>query len=364
MRSLHKVYFVLFLVSLALASFGSPQPTHAANFTATQSGFWFSSTTWGGAGVPTANDNVTIPAGIIVETDGTITRNGTTLVNGEFSGEVNFTNNGTMTINGKSEFVTFSITNNGTITMGVGSHVNWASNFTNNTGASINVQGYSVVFSISLNNATGATITVNGFDFAISASFNNNGTLIHTGSNSFYIQQTTNNVGTIENYDTITNSSTINNTGIINNYCQGVIVGNAPVGNPPVDTCPTDTPTYTATFTPTNTPTNTPTLTPSSTACVNSVTAPSLISPSHRSHTTDTTPQFTWSFIANTQSYRVMVYSDDRSFEYKKRVFTTGYTLTTNEALPKGKYQWRVRTQDNTCSTWSAWSGRNTLFVD
>jgi hypothetical protein len=61
----------------------------------------------------------------------------------------------------------------------------------------------------------------------------------------------------------------------------------------------------------------------------------------------------------------LMVYLEDRSFEYKKRTFNTNYTLTAGEALSHGsKYLWRVRTQDTTCNTWTGWSSRNTLFVD
>jgi hypothetical protein len=84
----------------------------------------------------------------------------------------------------------------------------------------------------------------------------------------------------------------------------------------------------------------------------------------HRAHITDTTPKFTWSNIAGAQSYRLMVYLEDRSFEYKKRVFVTNYTLTAGEALTPAKYLWRVRTQDAGCTTWTTWSSRNTLFVE
>jgi hypothetical protein len=59
-----------------------------------------------------------------------------------------------------------------------------------------------------------------------------------------------------------------------------------------------------------------------------------------------------------------MIYSEDRSFVFKKRVFEASYALKTIEALGPGKYLWRVRTQDQTCSTWTAWSQRNTLFID
>jgi hypothetical protein len=60
-----------------------------------------------------------------------------------------------------------------------------------------------------------------------------------------------------------------------------------------------------------------------------------------------------------------MIYTADRSFEFKKRVFVANYTLKATEALIHStKYQWRVRTQDANCSKWTGWSGRNTLFVD
>jgi hypothetical protein len=157
---------------------------------------------------------------------------------------------------------------------------------------------------------------------------------------------------------------------------------------------PTNTPTSTATFTPSHTPTHTATFTPSATytpthtptntltasptltftpsftpsltitSCVQVATAPNLISPIHRAHTTDTTPTFKWSSVSGATSYRVMVYLEDRSFEYKKRVFVTNYTLTAGEALTPAKYLWRVRTQDTKCATWTTWSTRNTLFVD
>lgn len=137
-------------------------------------------------------------------------------------------------------------------------------------------------------------------------------------------------------------------------------------------------PAPTDTFTPSNTPTNIPsdtpivsitpshtfTLSPTSNSCTKVATAPNLLLPSHRSHTIDTTPTFSWTVVANAQSYRLMVYLEDRSFVYKKRVFDTTYTLTNAEALMPAKYLWRVRTQDITCKTWTTWSKRYTLFVD
>jgi hypothetical protein len=111
----------------------------------------------------------------------------------------------------------------------------------------------------------------------------------------------------------------------------------------------------------------TPSLTPSLTltaTCAKVAVPPTLISPAHRAHITDTTPKFTWSSVTGALSYRLMIYLEDRSFEYKKRTFNTTYTLTNAEALTPAKYLWRVRTQDEGCSTWTTWSTRNTLFID
>jgi CSLREA domain-containing protein len=127
---------------------------------------------------------------------------------------------------------------------------------------------------------------------------------------------------------------------------------------------PSRTPSPTRTFISTSTFTPSLTLTPSLTTCVMVATAPTLISPAHRTHISDRTPTFRWSNVGGAQSYRLMVYLEDRSFEYKKRVFVNNYTLQVGEALVPAKYLWRVRTQDATCSTWSTWSSRNTLFID
>jgi endoglucanase len=115
---------------------------------------------------------------------------------------------------------------------------------------------------------------------------------------------------------------------------------------------------------PTGTPMDTPTPMSTSTTCVITTTVPTLVSPTHRAHLTNRRPTFTWNSVANAQSYRLMVYLSDRSFEFKKRVFQPNYTLATGEALTTARYLWRVRTQDNTCSTWTGWSSRNTLFID
>jgi hypothetical protein len=98
--------------------------------------------------------------------------------------------------------------------------------------------------------------------------------------------------------------------------------------------------------------------------CVAVATAPTLLSPAHRAHLSDTTPTFSWGNVPGAMSYRLTIYSEDRSFEYKRRVFNTSYALGTEDALSLGKYFWRVRAQDRLCVVWSGWSGRNTLFIE
>jgi hypothetical protein len=217
----------------------------------------------------------------------------------------------------------------------------------NNTGT---IDNYSL-----FNNHAGAVLNNNAIIYNRHfAGINNEGSL-------------NNNVGAIlENYSSIYSPSIpIQNYGVINNYCNGDIWGTVN-GNAVNELCITDTPTSTFTPSPISTLTISPTDTPSPTTseCSITVSAPSLVVPTHRAHTTDHTPNFIWSGIIGAESYRLMVYTEDRSFEYKKRTFNTTYTLTNAEALSVGKYLWRVRTQDQGCSTWSTWSTRNTLFID
>jgi hypothetical protein len=98
--------------------------------------------------------------------------------------------------------------------------------------------------------------------------------------------------------------------------------------------------------------------------CAAVATAPTLGNPLHRAHLRDTTPTFSWGNVPGAMSYRLTIYSEDRSFEYKRRVFNTSYTLRAEDALSLGKYFWRVRAQDRLCVIWSGWSGRNTLFIE
>src|SRR5262249_53355811 len=100
-------------------------------------------------------------------------------------------------------------------------------------------------------------------------------------------------------------------------------------------------------------------------ACNITTTFPNLVSPAHRTHMTDTTPSFTWSNVNGEDAYRIMIYTADNSFIYKKVVTTPNYTLPSTNALARGvSYQWRVRTRDANCGTWTGWSKRNTLFID
>jgi hypothetical protein len=90
--------------------------------------------------------------------------------------------------------------------------------------------------------------------------------------------------------------------------------------------------------------------------------SPSLISPAHLAHTTDKTPTFTWSAVTGATTFRIFIYNDDRSFNFKKAVVGTSYTVTT--PLTAQKYLWRVRSKDEATALWGGWSQRRTLFVD
>jgi hypothetical protein len=95
---------------------------------------------------------------------------------------------------------------------------------------------------------------------------------------------------------------------------------------------------------------------------------PTLITPAHRTHTTNTTPTFTWwdSGYSTVQTARLVIYTEDRSFEFKQ-VVTGGieaYTLNSSQALIPGKYLWRVRYRHDPSFYWGDFSSRNTLFID
>jgi hypothetical protein len=127
-----------------------------------------------------------------------------------------------------------------------------------------------------------------------------------------------------------------------------------PPCNPPTYT-PSKTDTPTGTWCCTETPSNTP-------SCTFTASIPNLYFPTHRSHTTDKTPTFSWQRDFGAKSYRIFIFTEDRSFTWKARLFTHTYTMTS--PLLAGKYLWRIRAQDLDCNTWSRWSRRWVLFVD
>lgn len=89
------------------------------------------------------------------------------------------------------------------------------------------------------------------------------------------------------------------------------------------------------------------------------------LTPQHRSHTTDTTPTFSWTGITNANNYRVFIFDDPdplgRTVDIRQN--SGGPTmLTLSTPLPTKRLFWRVRGRQN--RIWSLWSIRFTLFVD
>ncbi|MCI0710215.1 MAG: hypothetical protein L0154_08635 [Chloroflexi bacterium] len=87
--------------------------------------------------------------------------------------------------------------------------------------------------------------------------------------------------------------------------------------------------------------------------------------PAHRSHTTDTTPTFSWMGITDANNYRVFIFDDanpaTRTVDIRQN--SGGPTsLTPTTPLPTTRLFWRVRGRQN--RVWSLWSIRFTLFVD
>jgi hypothetical protein len=118
----------------------------------------------------------------------------------------------------------------------------------------------------------------------------------------------------------------------------------------------------TATFTPvvTNTPT------PEPTPCGWDNIPPQLIAPAHRSHTTNTTPNFRWEFNFSDHSYKLFIYNVERSFAFRKRIFDNDHYRITTPLAPQ-KYYWRVKKEylHPSCSyAWSKWSNPFVLFID
>jgi hypothetical protein len=271
------------------------------DFTATQNGDWNNSATWGGSGTPTLNNAVTIPNGIIVTIPSTLT------VDRNQSTTVNGTldNHGifsnTSTVTNTSTFTNYDTFDN----LGT---VNNSGTWTNNG-------------TLTNNGAFSSTNTLANF-----GTLNNNGSFTNGG--------TLNNNGRINNDDSATafvNNGTINNVTVFYQICGAPYSGNLLVDKP------------------------------GRTNCAGAV----LSGPAHRSHTTDTTPLFTWEVVASADAYRIRVYNETRS--YTTTILVNGGATTSyawQENLPAGKYFWRVRSRDGSIPAWSNFSNRNTLFID
>jgi hypothetical protein len=358
MQTLSKAILLAFLLSLSMVSFMSPVPSaYAADCTAVQSGDWNDPATWDSSGC----DHYIIPEDITVTITpattglsfvvnyGTIINNSNINFNSvwEIANHGSFINNNTLTVD---YFYNYgSLTNSQGVYLSIYDYFSNSGNFDNYGIMSIhpwknwgnNQTGILNNYGSIDNNGSGSNhgtfnnhggISNNGYDTAFKnfglfyndGSFGNAGEMDNSGT--FY------NNGSFHNRYKLFNSNTFYNNGTFRNYCDGVLTGNPLIGNPIVYD-------FVAV-------------------------APTLIDPTHRTRTTDTTPTFSWGSVTGAESYRLMIYLEDRSFEYKKRTFNTSYTLASGEALTPNKYFWRVRTQDAACSTWTGWSGRNTLFVD
>src|SRR6266404_9220240 len=87
---LHRIRIAVFGVLAAaflMTLLWNSQTAHATTFVSTQSGAWGDPATWGGAGVPSGSDTVTISSGdtVFLETthnSGDLTINGTLNLNG------------------------------------------------------------------------------------------------------------------------------------------------------------------------------------------------------------------------------------------------------------------------------------------
>jgi hypothetical protein len=89
--------------------------------------------------------------------------------------------------------------------------------------------------------------------------------------------------------------------------------------------------------------------------------APNLISPPHRTHTTNTIPTFFWTAVDDAEVYQFMLYLEDRSFVFRQQRLGTAYTPTT--PIAANQYVWRVRAKGE-INKWGKWSRRYTLFVE
>jgi hypothetical protein len=90
--------------------------------------------------------------------------------------------------------------------------------------------------------------------------------------------------------------------------------------------------------------------------------APTLLSPADGSLLNYSTPQFSWSSVADASSYRIQI-DNNSTFGSPERVQDqAGTTYTPSPALPDGTYYWRVRGQNNEGS--GPWSQVRRLTVD
>jgi hypothetical protein len=311
MTSRHRITLFL-LCFISMLSFIPVSTIHAASFTAVQNGLWDSPATWGETVViPEYTDDVTIPVGIIVTLDHDL---------GLYSGHL--TINGTLNVVDSQGLTSLGIVDNyGTFNATSPAYYVNGGTFNNNGTFSSTVLFHNEGLA---NNSVTGTMTLGLFvENSAGATINNAGVINNTNSGG----------GETSNWGMISNTGTINNSGIITNYCSGKITGNTVSGNAPI----------------------------------NHTSRPVLTAPTHRSHSTDTTPTFSWTNAdPEPLSFRIMIYREDRSFNFKNRVFTTNYTLNSTEALATGRFLWRVRTQYDSPegSCWTSWSTRRTIFID
>jgi hypothetical protein len=195
---------LLFLALIAASASG----VKAGSYTASVSGNWSATATWGGSGPPVAGDTVTINPGVTVTVSAaaacaTLTVSGTLAANNALtvSGATEFTGTGAYTCAGTSGTRTFT----GDVTLDAGSSWTSASagpcsfggNFTNNattftgngtytfTGASKTLGGSTATaltaMSVSGSYANGGTVTVSG-TLTLAGTLTNNGTLSFGGT--------------------------------------------------------------------------------------------------------------------------------------------------------------------------------------
>ncbi|MBI2971261.1 MAG: fibronectin type III domain-containing protein [Candidatus Aenigmarchaeota archaeon] len=90
---------------------------------------------------------------------------------------------------------------------------------------------------------------------------------------------------------------------------------------------------------------------------------PSLSDPNDTAVTADNTPTFSWSSVANTLMYEILVddASDFSSYNITANVSTTSFTPGT--AIADAKYYWKVRAY-NSANQSGSWSATRTLTVD